>query len=64
MLTLKDLGAKPFPGLSGTQMNICTGTVLIPHKICPVGISWLDDSTDLFELIADEYDIGHVVLYC
>ena len=35
-------------------------TVLIHHKICPVGVSWPDCSSDLFELIADEHDIIQV----
>ena len=60
MLTLKDLDEKPFPVSSDTQLNTCTGTVLIPHEICTVSISWLDCSSDLIELIADEHDIAHV----
>ena len=44
---------------SDTQLNTRIANVLIPHEICPVGITWPDCSYD-FELIADEHDIGHV----
>ena len=64
MLTLKELDGKPFPVSSDTQLNTHTGTVLIPHEICPVGVSWPDYSTELFELIADNHDFAHVLLYC
>ena len=43
-----------------TQLNTCTGTVLIPNEIWPDGISWSDCSPELTELIADEHDITHV----
>ena len=39
-LTLKDVKGKSFPVSSDTKLNTCTGTILIPHEICPVGISW------------------------
>ena len=36
-------------------------TVFISHEICWVGAGWPDCSSDLLELIADEYDIAHVL---
>ena len=60
MFTLKDLDGKPLPVSSDSQLNIHTGTILIPHKICLVGIRGPHCSSDLFELVADEHDIAPV----
>ena len=62
MLILKDLDGKSFPVSSDIQLNTRTGTVLIPHEVCPVDVNWPDCSSVLFELIADEHDIAHA--YC
>ena len=43
LLTLKDLNGKPFPVSSDTQLNTHTSTVLIPHEIFPVGVTWPDN---------------------
>ena len=63
MLTLKNLEGKPFPVYPDTQVNIHTGTVLISHEICPVGVSWSDCSSDLLKLIADKHYIAHISFF-
>ena len=46
LLILKDLDWKTFWVSSDTQLNNRTGTVLIPHEIYQVGISWPYCSSD------------------
>ena len=60
MFTLKDLNVKPSPVSPDTQLYTCTGSGLILNEICPVGVSWTESSSDLFEVIADEHDIAYV----
>ena len=56
ILTLKGLEGKPFLVSPDTQLN--TYTVLIFHKICPVGVSLSDCSSDLPLHFQDHYRCG------
>ena len=51
---------KPLPVSPDTQLSTHTNTILIPNEIYPVGVSWPNCYSDIFELIADDHDIVHV----